>query len=130
MKVSPHLHGESPLTGSTIADMISHAKELGREYLAYADHGHLSSVLKAYGLAKKKGLKFIPGIEFYFKDVTCSIVSGTSADRCKYFSATLYCEDQVAYQELCRLVSTNDFPTIEIYGEKQQLWNWAALEKM
>src|SRR5271170_5060867 len=102
MKVSPHTHVESPLTGSTAAAMVSRAKEMGRTHFAYTDHGHLSSALKVYGLCQpnkkakkdhlKKGIQFIPGIEFYFKDVTCPIIAGTGADKCKYFSATLYCE--------------------------------------
>jgi DNA polymerase III alpha subunit len=62
MKVSPHTHAESPLTGSTLAAMVKKAKDLGRTHFAYTDQGHLSSALKAYGQAKKAGLKFIPGI--------------------------------------------------------------------
>src|SRR5271170_6987923 len=132
--VSPHTHVESPLTGSTAAAMVSRAKEMGREYFAYTDHGHLSSALKTYSLCQpdkkakkekeflKKKLQFIPGLEFYFKDMLCPVIAGTSADKCKYFSATIYCEDQTAYQELCKMVSRNDFPTIDIYEEKQQLW--------
>jgi DNA-directed DNA polymerase III PolC len=130
MNVSPHTHAESPLTGSTLATLVKRAKELGRTHFAYTDHGHLSSCLKAYNAAKKAGLKFIPGIEIYFKDSKCPIISGTSVDRCKYFTLTLYCHDQEAYQELCRVVSRTDFPTMEIYEEKQQLWSWADLEHM
>ena len=136
MKVSPHTHVESPLTGSTAAAMVGRAKEMGRTHFAYTDHGHLSSALKVYGLCQpdkkakkdhlKKKIQFIPGIEFYFKDVTCPIIAGTGADRCKYFSATLYCEDQAAYQELCKMVSTNEFPTVDIYEEKQSLWDWGS----
>jgi DNA-directed DNA polymerase III PolC len=142
MKVSPHTHVESPLTGSTAAAMVGRAKEMGRTHFAYTDHGHLSSALKTYALCQpdkkakkekeylKKKLQFIPGLEFYFKDVTCPIVTGTAADRCKYFSATVYCEDQKAYQELCKIVSRNDMPVVDIYEEKQQLWGWADLERI
>lgn len=128
MKVSPHTHFESPLTGSTIATMVDRAKELGRTHIAYTDHGHLSSCLKTYSKAKEKGLKFIPGLEFYFKDSDCPLVSTTYANRCKYFTATVYCEDETAYQELCRLISRSDFPTIDVYEEKQQMWAWKELE--
>jgi len=130
MKCSPHTHCESPLTGSTIATMVDRAKELGRTHFAYTDHGHLSSALKTYSKVKEKGLKFIPGLEFYFKDIGCPFVNGTDANRCKYFTATIYCEDQAAYQELCRLVSREDLPTVTIYEEKQQLWSWKELEHM
>jgi DNA-directed DNA polymerase III PolC len=138
MKISPHAHIESPLTGSTIADMLHRAKELGRTHFFFADHGHLSSALKVARVMKdeekrlktKLGLKLIPGIEIYFKDINCPIIAGTKLDRCKYFSLTLYCEDQVAYQELCRIVSRTDMPMIEVYEEKQQLWAWADLERI
>lgn len=128
MKISPHTHAESPLTGSTLKVLIDRAKALGRTHFAYTDHGHLSSCLKAYSMAKKSGLKFIPGMEIYFKDTSCPFVSATSANRCKYFTATIYCQTQEAYQELCRIVSRTDFPTVEIYEETQQLWSWKDLE--
>lgn len=130
MKLSVHTHCESPLSGSTIATMVDKAKALGRTHFAYTDHGHLSSSLKTYTKAKEKGLKFIPGLEFYFKDSSCPFVVGTPVDRCKYFTATIYCEDQEAYQALCALVSKTTFPIIEIFEEKQQLWSWNDLEQM
>ncbi len=141
MKVSPHCHPESFLTGSTAAALVDRAKELGRTHFAFTDHGHLSAAMKVYSLCKpskakdakdyqKKNLQFIPGIEVYFKDPSCSIVSGTHADRCRYFSTTIYCEDQEAYQELCRMVSRTDAPTTKIHGEVQQLWTWKDLEHM
>ena len=128
MKVSPHCHPESYLTGSTVPSLIDRAKELGRTHFAYTDHGHLSSAMKAYKLAKNAGLKFIPGIEIYFKDIECPITAGTRAAKCKYFTLTLYCQDQEAYQELCRMVSRTGVPTIPVYDEPQQLWSWKDLE--
>lgn len=130
MRVSPHTHVESPLTGSTIKTMVAKAKELGRTHFAYTDHGHLSSALKTYEAVKKAGLKFIPGIEIYFKDTNCPYTLGTPAARAKYFTATIYCRDQASYQDLCRQVSRTDFPTMEINDETQQLWNWSDLELM
>lgn len=128
MKISPHTHAESPLTGSTLATLVKTAKSLGRTHFAYTDHGHLSSALKAYNQAKKEGLKFIPGIEIYFKDTACPFVAGTEADRCKYFTTTIYAQDQEAYQQLCKIVSRTDMATIEIHEEKQQLWRWKDLQ--
>lgn len=138
MKASPHCHVESPLTGSTIANMLMRAKELGRTHFFFADHGHLSSALKVARIMKEEeklkkikfNLKPIPGIEIYFKDSTCPILAGTTVDRCKYFTATIYCEDQEAFQALCNIVSRNDFPTIDVYEEKQQLWSWRDLETL
>lgn len=147
MFVSPHCHAESPLTGSTLANLVGKAKQMGRSYFVYTDHGHLSSALKAYGLCKsdkrkiedlakinkeylKKEIKFIPGIEIYFKDSKCPFVVGTPADRCKYFTATLYCHTQEEYQNLCRMISRSDFPTTTINEEEQQLWSWNNLEEI
>lgn len=128
--ISPHNHCESALSGSTLPSMIKQAKALGRDYFACTDHGHLSLILKAYNMSKKAGLKFIPGLEFYFKDTKCPLTAGTSADRCKYYTATIYCQDQTAYQELCKMVSRTDMPTMEFYEEKQQLWQWADIEQI
>lgn len=138
MLVSPHAHAESQLTGSTVANMVARAKELGRTHFAYTDLGHLSSCLKAYALCKpdkksnidylKRELKFIPGIEIYFKDPKCSIISGTEADRCKYFTLSLYCQDQAAYQALVKIVSQESLPTIKVNEENVQLWSWTELE--
>ncbi|HXN74908.1 MAG TPA: PHP domain-containing protein, partial [Candidatus Acidoferrum sp.] len=118
--------------------MLYRAKELGRSHFFHTDHGHLSSALKPLRVMKdeektkkmKFNIKTIPGLEFYFKDMACPIIAGTPANRCKYFSATIYCENQASYQELCRMVSRTDFPTIEIYEEQQQLWGWKELEHM
>lgn len=128
--VSPHSHVESPLTGSPIPSMIARAKELGRTHFAYTDNNHLSSALKTYKMAVEAKLKPILGIEIYFKDQNCSIVTGTPADRCKYFTCTLYAEDQEAFQEICRVASKDDFTTIVVRGEAQNLWTWKDLEHL
>lgn len=145
--ISAHTHPESPLTGSTLAAMVGQAKKLGRTHFAYTDQGHLSSCLKAYGLCKpdkrkiedlarthdehlKKELKLAAGIEFYFKDTQCPLVVGTSADRCRYFTGTIFCKTQASYQELCKIVSRMDMAKINIQEESQSLWGWAELEKL
>ncbi len=130
ISVSPSTHCESTLTGSPIPAMIKRAVDLKREYFTYTDLGHLSSALKTYGLAKKAGLKPILGIEFYFKDQKCNVVTGTEADRCRYFTGTIFAKTQVAYQELCRVVSRTDFSKIEIQEEERSLWTWEALEHL
>lgn len=130
MNISCHNHPESALTGSTLANMIKRCKDLKRTHFSYTDHGHLSSALKAYTMAKKAGLKSALGLEFYFKDSKCSIISGTTADRSNYFTGTVFAKTQEAYQELCRAVSRIDFPTIVIQDEEQSLWNWEILEHL
>ena len=130
ISISPHQHCESQLSGSPLTAMIKRAVDLGRTHFSYTDLGHLSSCLKAYGLAKKAGLKFAPGIEFYLKDPRDELIVGTSADRCKYFTSTLFTTTQTAYQELCRTVSGNDLPKIKVQDEEQSLWSWNELERL
>lgn len=130
MKVSVHSHVESSLTGSPIPAMIKRAVDLKREYFAYTDLGHLGSALKTYTLAKKSNLKPILGLEFFFKDPKCELVTGTSADRCRYFNGTIYAKTQQAYQELCKVASKTDLPTIEVLEEAQNLWSWDELTNL
>lgn len=127
---SPHTHIESYLTASTLQNFIETSKKIGRQYLSYTDNGHLYSAMKAYKMSTENGLKFIPGIEFYFKDSQCPFVTNTEADRCKYFTATIHCLDQKAYEALCKIVNKSNFPIIEIYEEKQQLWSWDDLKEI
>ena len=127
MKVSPHQHCESALTGSPISTMIKRASDLKRTYFSYTDLGHLGSALKVYGLAKKASLKPILGMEFFFKDPKCGIVTGTQADRCRYFNGTIYATTQEAYQELCRTASKSDLPKIDVFEEEQNLWGWEEI---
>ena len=128
MFTSTHTHPESYLTGSTVPNFIKRAKELGRTHFVHTDNNSLSSAMKSYGLAKKAGLKPILGIEFYFKDINCPFMSGTKADRCKYFTATIYAYDQEAYQAIVKQVSRTDLPVVEVFEEQQSLWNWQMLE--
>lgn len=128
--ISCHTHPESQLTGSTLSAMIKRCSDLGRTHFSYTDSGHLSSCLKAYGLAKKANLKFAAGLEMYLKDPLDDIITGTEADRCKYFTVTVFAKTQEAYQELCRTISRTDLPKIEIQGEEQSLFDWKTLEHL
>ena len=128
--VSPSTHTESKLTGSPLSSMIQKAVELNRTHFSYTDLGHLSSFLKAYGQAKAANLKFAGGIEFFFKDSSCPIVVGSRADRCKYFNASIFAKTQDAYQEIVRVVSSNDMPKIKIRDELESLWSWKDLERL
>ena len=130
MLISPHTHPESFLTASTLANMVKKAKDLGRKYFSYTDQGSLSSSLKTYSMAKKEGLKPVLGIEFYFYDPVCPIVSGTTAARCSYFQATIFAKDQAAYQEIVKVVSQTDLATINVYDDSVSLWTWKQLEHL
>lgn len=119
--------------------MVNRAKELGRTHFAYTDHGHMSSALKAARFCKpskdktateaqKKAIKFIPGIEIYFRDP--KHLAGTKADRCRYFTLAIHAQDQAAFQALSKIISRENFPTIKIHEERQQVWNFANLNEL
>lgn len=130
MKASPHCHPESALTGSTIGALVKRAKDLGRSHFVHTDLGHLSAAVKSYMVAKKAGLKPVLGFEFFFKDEHCPFTHGTKADRCRYYTASIYAQDQAAYQELVKAVSRDDLPKMELYEEFHSLWNWDVLEHL
>lgn len=130
LSISPHTHCESTLTGSPLSSMIKKAVDLGRTYFSYTDLGHLSSYLKVYGQAKAANLKFAGGIEFFFKDSFCPIVVGTKADRCNYFNASIFAKTQDAYQEIVRVVSSNDMSKIKIRDTFESLWSWNDVERL
>ena len=97
---SPHTHVESPITGSSVETMIKRTVELGRTHFSYTDPAYLTSAFSTYEKAKKRNLKFIPGIEIFFKDSDCPVVKGTRSDRAKFFKLTIHATEQEAYQKL------------------------------
>lgn len=139
--VSPHTHPESPISGSTVEAMINRAAALGRTHFAYTDPAYMTSLFRAYeytkkfdGKTDKKGkvwplLKFIPGIEIFFKDVNCDIVKDSQAEKAKYFKITLYARDQKAFSRLSELSSLEREQTIVHYGEVYPVWGWEDLKK-
>lgn len=130
MKVSPHNHPESVLTGSSLSSLIARAKDLGRTHYAITDNGHLSSAVKAYTAAKKANLKPILGMEVYFKDSNCPFITGKKGDRAKYFTLSIYAKDQEAYQAICKVASKTNLPTFYTYEEDKQLWGWNELNEL
>ena len=130
MKSGLHQHVESALTGSTLTNMVKRALELKREYFTYTDLGHMSSALKTYQAAKKAKLKPVLGLEFYFKDTLCDLIGGTRADRCKYFTSTIFAMDQRAYQAIIKAVSRTDFTKITVQDNEQSLFTWSELENL
>lgn len=127
--VSPHTHVESPITGSSVDSLIKRAVELKRTHFSYTDPAYLTSCLSAYEKAKKKGLKFIPGVEIFFKDPVCPVIRGTTSERAKYFKLTLHATDQAAYQKLCELSSRERTAKTVSYGSEFDVWTWKDLEE-
>ncbi len=127
--VSPHSHPESPISGSTVESMIDRAASLGRTHFAYTDPSYMTSMYRGYEYAKKKGLKYIPGIEIFFKDDKCPLLKGSKAQKASYFKLSLYAKDQSLFQVLSELSSMETGKTVSHYGQEYPLWGWAEIER-
>lgn len=123
-------HPESQLSGSTIESMIDRTKDLGLEYFASTDQGFLTSTLKGYMHAKKKGVRFIAGIELFFKDKDCDIVKGTPSENIKYFKIAVHAKDQESYQSLVKMASDQDREAIAVGDSFYPVYGWADLEEL
>lgn len=62
-----HLHSDCSFLDSLskIEDIVDKIKEHGQSAFALTDHGSTMNLINGYKLAKKAGIKFIPGSEFY-----------------------------------------------------------------
>ena len=65
--LSFHCHSEYSKQDaiSKVEDIAKRNKELGNDAFCITDHGWLGSFIKAYQVADKLGMQFIPGCEFY-----------------------------------------------------------------
>src|SRR6266702_4871819 len=49
-------------------DLIDRAKYLGQSSVALTDHGAVNTIYQAHKYATERGIKLIPGNEFYFRN--------------------------------------------------------------
>src|SRR5580692_3268913 len=73
--VTPHCHQSSLDTGSTPKAFLARELELGTGYTTCTDHGTLQAAREVYDLAKEKGVTPIIGLEAYFRDDDCPILT-------------------------------------------------------
>lgn len=125
--ISPCNHADSLFTGSTVESMIDRAKELEVGYFACTDPGVMTSILKGYSYAKKKDIKFIAGIEIFFRDDSCDIARGTESEKIKYFKLPLHFKDQAAYQKLVKMSSDIKRRTVRVGENTYPLFDWGDL---
>jgi DNA-directed DNA polymerase III PolC len=126
--ISAHNHPESRLTASKIDSFINKTKELGLNYISFADHGHMMSSLKCYMESTKKGLKPILGVELFFKDIDCDLIKGSKSEQSKYFTITVHALDQESFQALSKLVSRTSGLLINIDDRSYPSITWNDLQ--
>ncbi len=103
-----HLHNHttySLLDGAASIDkLIDKAVELGMPAIAITDHGTMYGVIDFFKKAKKSGIKPIIGCEVYVAPKT-RFDRDNRKDDSAYHHLILLAENQVGYQNLCKLVS-------------------------
>lgn len=137
---SPHCHVQSLDSGSSPEAFAAREIELGTGAITVTDHGSLSVCRKVYDLALKKKLTPILGLEAYFRDDKCPILTkeglvkdakGTFTPYVKYMHLTMHALDQEAYETLVRLTSHAKLHRTEKHGsEYKPLFAWEQLEEL
>jgi DNA polymerase III alpha subunit len=148
--VSCHVHPNSLDSGSTPEAFAEREAELETGAITCTDHGTLQSARKIYDLGKEKGLIPLVGIEAYFRDDECSILTANGYEKNerggfisapKYSHITLHALDYAAYRCMVRLISRADLrleadkermePAHRKMGsERKALFRWADLEEL
>jgi DNA polymerase III alpha subunit len=137
------MHTQSLDTASTIETFAAREVELGTGFLTSTDHGTLQATRTVYDLCtsgKFKGkLSPILGIEGYFRDDSCEILTelgvtrskdGTFRDNFKYGHITMHCLDEDAYSALSVAISDADLRAEKHGSERKPLFTWKHLEEL
>jgi len=153
--VTPHCHPQSLDSASTPKSFAKLEKELGTGGITCTDHGSLGATYKIYDLAKKNGLIPVLGLEAYFRDDKCPILTkhnipktgtvpkgsnkeewlsynpdGTYIDYNKYYHTTIHFQDYDAYLKGVKLLSKAD-ARAELHGkERKPLFGWGDMEEL
>ena len=145
--VSCHVHPKSLDSGSTPENFAKRELELGTGYVVATDHGTLEATRHIYDLChgkKFKGLNPILGLEGYFRDDNCPILtkrgyqrtqkpsdtSPTFREHLKYMHITLHAMDEKAYFAMCRALSDADLRAEKHGSERKPLFSWETLESL
>ena len=150
-----HCHLNSLDTASTPEAFAKKEVELGTGVLTCTDHGSMSTLFRAYDLAKKNNLIAAPGCEIYMRSDNCPILAkhgiqktdtvpkgmekdqwsithpdGTYHDYLKYMHGTVGFRDYDAYLTGVKLLSKAD-DRAEIHGsERKPLFDWNDIEEL
>jgi len=152
---SPHVHPQSIDSASTPEAFAKREVELGSPALTVTDHGTLGAAYKVFALAKKNNLTPVVGLEGYFRDDNCPILTkhgipktdtvprgsdkekwarehpeGSFLDYNKYYHLTLGFRDYPAYLKAVKLISKAD-ARAELHGsERKALFTWEDVEEL
>lgn len=119
--------------------MAKREVELQSGSMTVTDHGTMSACRQVYSLAKKNKLIPILGVEGFFRDDNCSILSeggierdeeGTTKEYNKYYHCTIHFRDQEAYETGARILSEADAVAERHGSERKPMFNWAQLEEI
>lgn len=132
-----HSHPQSLDSASTPEAFALREVELGTGVITVTDHGSLAACRTVYDLAQKNKLIPVLGLEAYFRDDNCPILTsagirkddkGKFSNYSKYFHITMHFLDQAAYECGVRVLSK---APIERHGqETKPLFNWDNLEEL
>lgn len=132
-----HCHPQSLDSASTPEAFAKRELELGTGVITVTDHGSLAACRTVYDLAKKYKLIPVLGLEGYFRDDNCDILTangisknadGKFIDYFKYAHFCVHFMDQAAYECGVRLISK---APIERHGqETKPLFNWENFEEL
>jgi hypothetical protein len=134
-----HSHPQSLDSASTPEAFAEREVELGTGVITCTDHGTLQACRKVYDLGKAKGLIPVLGLEGYFRDDNCPILTaagvpknddGKFSDYLKYCHITIHFLDQAAYECGVRLLSKADERAERHGSERKPLFDWANLEEL
>lgn len=136
---TPHCHPKSLDTASTPEAFLRRELELETGTLTCTDHGTMDVSRKLYSLARSNNLTPILGLEAYFRDDSCPILTEAGVDKdkdgtfipyLKYMHLTMHYMDQEAFLAGVRLLSLADARAERHGGERKPLYGWAELEEL
>ena len=119
--------------------MIQKEIELGTGHIVVTDHGSLAACRSIYDLARSKKLIPILGVEGYFRDDNCPILTaagipknkdGKFSDYIKYNHFTAHALDIQAYQTMVKLLSRAGEHAEQHGQELKPIFGWKEFEEL
>ena len=117
-----HLHTHSNAGSladahAMVTDLARKAKELGQPAFALTEHGSTISLVSAYKAAKKEGIKFIPGVEFYWHPVRMGCQDLGKEERSRIRHLTVLAKNEQGYRNILKLASIADTEGLYYKGQ-------------